>query len=73
MEERAVKKLHPDSDHFVILHAREARGLPDDIKALINKMGVASSSAQGLNHVITSLKLDIETYFFGIEMALNMK
>lgn len=54
MEERAVKKLHPDSDHFVILHAREARSLPEDVKAIINKMGIASSKAQGLNHIITS-------------------
>ncbi|OHS93927.1 Alpha-tubulin N-acetyltransferase [Tritrichomonas foetus] len=56
MEERAVKRLHPDEDHFVILHSRESKNLHDDVKSLINKIGLASSKAQGLNHVITSFQ-----------------
>ena len=54
MQDRAVKLLHPDADHFVILHTNQCKNIPQNIQALINQIGIASSNAQGLNHVITS-------------------
>ena len=56
MEHPGVRRLHPDDDHFCIITGRDARQLHDDVKQLIAKMGIASSRAQGLSHVITTLQ-----------------
>jgi alpha-tubulin N-acetyltransferase 1 len=54
MEHSAIRRLHPDSTHFVVISGREVRSMHDDVRLLINKLGSGSSAAQGLPHVITS-------------------
>jgi len=54
MDHPGVRRLQPDDSHFVILTGRDAKQVHDDVKSLINLIGRASSSAQGLPHVITS-------------------
>jgi alpha-tubulin N-acetyltransferase 1 len=54
MDHPGVRRLHPDASHFVILTGTEARLVHDDVRALINAIGRASSTAQGLRQVITT-------------------
>jgi alpha-tubulin N-acetyltransferase 1 len=54
MEHPGVRRLHPDESHFVVFTSRDVKSIHDDVRSLINRLGAASSSSQGLPHVITS-------------------
>lgn len=54
MQHPGTRRLNPDANDIVILTARQCKRASDDLINLINKIGLASSRAQGLNHVITT-------------------
>ena len=55
MEHPGIRRLHPDEDHFCVISGSEFKSMHDDVKQLIGKIGAASSRAQGLGHVITTI------------------
>ena len=54
MQHPGVRRLNPDKNGFAILTGRSCRNAPEDLINLINKIGIASSKAQGLSHIITT-------------------
>lgn len=54
MKHPGVAKLKPDEDNFVIIPSKLSRDLHEDVKRLIDAIGIMSSSSQGLNHIITT-------------------
>ena len=54
MKHPGVRKLQLDENNFAILKSTNCKNIHSDVKQLINLMGIASSQAQGLNHVITT-------------------
>ncbi|OHT06814.1 hypothetical protein TRFO_25123 [Tritrichomonas foetus] len=54
MEHPGIRRLNPDQNGIAMLTSRQCRKVQDDLMNLINKIGLASSRAQGLNHVITT-------------------
>lgn len=54
MQHPGARRLNPDANGIATLTARQSRNATDDLMNLINKIGLASSRAQGLNHVITT-------------------
>lgn len=56
MNHPGVKRLHIDEESFAILTPQGSRSLHNDVKDLINRLGVASSRAQGLKHIITQFQ-----------------
>lgn len=54
MEHPGARRLTVNSENIAILTSRQAQNVHEDIKSLINKLGIASSRAQGLSHTITT-------------------
>ena len=54
MKHLGVRRLRPDSDGLAILTPQSCRTINEDVKNLINQLGMASSKAQGLSHIITT-------------------
>lgn len=54
MQHPGVARLTIDTDNFAVITPRDCRRVHEDVQNLINQMGVASSRAQGLQHIITT-------------------
>jgi hypothetical protein len=61
MEHLGVKRLIPDENGIVMLCARQTTKFHPDISSLITQLGIASSRAQGLGHVITNFNTFINS------------
>lgn len=54
MEHPGARRLTVDGNGICMMTSRQARKVPDEVMSLINQLGIASSRAQGLSHVITT-------------------
>jgi alpha-tubulin N-acetyltransferase 1 len=65
MDHPGVRRLSPGPDGIVIIASRQCRKVHDEVSGLINQLGLASSRAQGLSHIITTY-----SSFAGSDMKL---
>ena len=54
MEHPGARRLTVDGNGLCMMTSRQARKVHEDVMGLINQLGIASSRAQGLGHVITT-------------------